>query len=138
MAAADPHHAERRYPSQARWEIDADPKHVRTVLREIEGSLEGIDAPVRRRVTLLVGELIGRVSEPSSSAGELRMEIHERPGSLRVDIWDEGGLLDERFWARLADSALAGLASSWGLDRRRASGAWFEVVHPQEGRSPRS
>ncbi|UJA20591.1 hypothetical protein HJD18_10490 [Thermoleophilia bacterium SCSIO 60948] len=138
MAAAEPSGAERRYPSYARWEIDADPKRVRAVLGEIERSLAGIDAPVRRRVTLLVGELIGRAAEPEIDADQLRMEIHERPGSLRLDIWDERGRLGEDFWTRLADSALVGLASSWGLDRRRASGAWFEVVHPQEGRSPRA
>jgi len=65
------------------------------------------------------------------------MEIHERPISLRVEIWDEDGLLNDLFWSRLAESALVGLASSWGRDRRRPAGAWFEITHPSVGRSPR-
>lgn len=129
---SDPDHdqpgAERRLKSAARYEIDSDPRHLREMLSEVERTLTGVDERVRRRVALLVGELVGRISERPRAHGKLHMEIHERPSSLRVDMWDEAGQLDDEFWRRLADSALVGLATAWGRDRRREAGAWFEIA----------
>jgi hypothetical protein len=129
-AGADPAFGitDRRRPAVARLRFEPDPRRLRTLLAEVEVGLEPSDPLVRRRVRLLVGEIVSRllIACPRSA---IELDLEVMADSVRVDIRERG---DERchFWEVLDDALFSDLTSAWGRDRRGRGGAWFEIAQP--------
>lgn len=116
---------ERRRATLVRLTFDADARRLRSLLAEVESSLEHPDPEVKRRVRLLVTAIVARLIETGVSEDtEIAMEV--KPDSVRIDVWQNGGVPGE-FFEHLDQSVFLDLASAWGRDRRRLLGAWFEI-----------
>lgn len=116
---------DRRRPDLARFRFQPDPRHLRTLLAEVDADLESSDRMLRRNVRLLIGEILAQLlRECPRTAVHLDLEIKE--DSVRIDIFARG---DERcdFWEVLDDIVFSDLTTAWGRDRRGSGGAWFEV-----------
>ena len=129
-AGADPAFGivDRRRKPVARLRFEPDPRRLRTLLAEVEAGLESSDPLLRRRVRLLVGEIVARLlTACPRSAIELDLEV--MADSVRVDIRERG---DEPcdFWEALDDALFSDLTTAWGRDRRGSGGAWFEIAQP--------
>lgn len=119
---------DRRRPTLARFRFEPDPRRLRMLLGEVEVALGSGDPLLRRKVRLLVGEIVARLlTTCPRSAVELDLEI--KADSVRVDIRQRG---EERcdFWDALDDALFSDLTSAWGRDRRGSGGAWFEIAKP--------
>lgn len=118
---------ERRRNTVARLRFDPDARHLRALLEEIDACLELRDPDERRRVRLLVSEIVARLlASPHGAAVHLDLEL--KPDSVRIDIADRDGGAD--FWEALDDTIFSDLTTGWGRDRRGSGGAWFEVGPP--------
>ena len=116
--------AERRRHTVARLRFDPDARHLRALLEEIDACLEQRDPDERRRVRLLVSEIVARLlASPHGASVELDLELKEY--GVRIDITDRAG--GDDFFEALDDTIFSDLTSGWGRDRRGTGGAWFEV-----------
>ena len=119
---------DRRRTPVARLRFEPDPRRLRTLLAEVEAGLESSHPLLRRRVRLLVGEIVARLlSACPRSAIELDLEV--MADSVRVDIRERGEEPCD-FWEALDDAVFSDLTSAWGRDRRGSGGAWFEIAQP--------
>lgn len=117
--------ADRRRPALAELSFAPDPRRLRELLAEFERALDSSDPALVRRARLLVGEIVARVLAAGLQE-EIELGLQIRSDSVRIDIWqDSVGPCD--FWDRLDDAVFSDLASTWGRDRRRECGAWFEI-----------
>lgn len=117
--------ADRRRPAVARFTFKPDPRRLRSLLGDVERKLGTGDFQQRRRVRLLVGEIVARLLHTAADATiELAIEVKEN--SVRVDVWQPDREPCD-FFQHLDEAIFLELASMWGRDRRRACGAWFEV-----------
>lgn len=115
---------ERRRPTVARLRFDPDARHLRALLEEIDACLELRDPDERRRVRLLVSEIVARLlASPHGAAVHLDLEL--KPEGVRIDISDRDG--GDDFFEALDDTIFSDLTTGWGRDRRGTGGAWFEV-----------
>jgi len=98
---------------------------MRELLAEVDTALAGRDALLRRRVRLLVGEIIGRLVDRCPQAS-VRLDLELKADSVRIDIAESNGDCD--IWEVLDDVVFTDLTLGWGRDRRSGGGAWFEVA----------
>lgn len=116
---------DRRRPTIARFRFEPDPRQLRTLLAEVDAVVAGRDALSRRRVRLLVGEIVSRLVTRCPQAA-VRLDLELKADSVRIDIAQSNG--DPDFWYALDDVFFTDLTSGWGRDRRGGGGAWFEVA----------
>ena len=117
--------ADRRRPAQARFTFKPDPRQLRSLLGDVDRKLAPGEFNQRRRVRLLVGEIVSRLLHTAAEATiELAIEVKEN--SVRVDVWQPDREPCD-FFQHLDEAIFLDLASMWGRDRRRDCGAWFEV-----------
>jgi hypothetical protein len=116
---------DRRRPTVARFRFEPDPRKMRELLAQVDGALGERDPLLRRRVRLLIGEIVGRlVGHCPDVAVQLDLELKD--DSVRIDIAPMGDDCD--FWEVLDTVVFTDLTSGWGRDRRGSGGAWFEVA----------
>jgi hypothetical protein len=116
--------ADRRRPTVAHFQFEPDPRRMRELLAEVDVVVSDRDPLLRRRVRLLVGEIVGRLVGhcPQTS---IRLDLELKADAVRIDMAANG---DCDFWDVLDDVVFTDLTSGWGRDRRRSAGAWFEVA----------
>ena len=106
MAAND---MDRRAPLLAHHHLRADPRLLRELLHEVEGSLGAVDGRARRKATLLVAALAERWTRGAPDAGDrILLELERSPIRLRITATAEG--LPAAFWEAVGASTAAGLA----------------------------
>ena len=122
-----------RRPLLQRDEFDSDPRQLRENLQALDALLEDCEAPVRRRILLMFGELVA--SWQSSFAGEpISVVIEVLPGSVRLSVRNSNRHLTPNEWNNVISPVVADRVDAWGIDRRLAGRAWFEF----RGRLPHS
>jgi hypothetical protein len=118
---------DRRAPALAQYHLWADPRLLRRMLHEVDLSLDGVDSRARRRAVLLVASLADHWTRGVPDTGDrIGLEIERSP--IRVRIKATGAGLSHEFWETVGRATAAGLADSWGVDRRNHPGAWFEIA----------
>jgi hypothetical protein len=123
---------DRRRPTVARFRFQPDPRRLRALLDEVTTALGSRDPLLRRKVRLLVGEIVARLLDRCPD-GEVNLDLEILADSVRVDISDSDGACD--FWEGLDEVVFSDLTTAWGRDRRGSGGAWFEVAAPVPARS---
>ena len=123
-----PNDKDRRAPALARHEVQADPRMLRQVLREVERDLNGVAGSTRRIVLLLVGALADQWSRQSPRREQsMILDIEHLPDRVRVEAFTNETLPAD-FWTTVGPEVATGLADRWGIERRhRSGGAWFEI-----------
>ena len=76
---------ERRRPSVRSVSFAPDPRRLRSLLAEVEATLEPNDPALVRRVRLLVGEIVARVIASDLEA-EIQLDIEIMRESVRIEI----------------------------------------------------
>ena len=109
----------------ARLRFEPDARRVRELLAQVDAVVADRDALGRRRVRLLVGEILGRLVQHCPQA-PVQLDLELKADSVRIDIAVGGGECD--FWDAVDDVVFTDLTTGWGRDRRREAGAWFEVA----------
>jgi hypothetical protein len=119
---------DRRAPILARHEVHADPRMLRQVLRQVTSDLRDVEGETRRKVALLLGVLADQWARQNSSRDEhsLIVDIEHLPNRVRVEAFSHAAL-PENYWKQVGPVVAAGLADTWGLERRHRSGIWFEL-----------
>jgi len=118
---------DRRRPTVARFRFQPDPRRLRALLDEVTAALGSCDSLQRRKVRLLVGEIVARLLERCPN-GSVNLDLEIMADSVRVDISDSDGECE--FWDGLDEVVFSDLTTAWGRDRRGSGGAWFEVAAP--------
>ena len=118
---------DRRRPTVARFRFQPDPRRLRSLLDEVNAALGSCDSLQRRKVRLLVGEIVARLLERCPN-GAVNLDLEIMADSVRVDISDSDGECE--FWDGLDEVVFSDLTTAWGRDRRGSGGAWFEVAAP--------
>jgi hypothetical protein len=119
---------DRRAPTIARYGMALQPRRLRKELHALEAQLGSLGAGDKRSVRLLVGHLSAIwIGTHGVSHRELVVEVALGPSTVRVDLVVEPAMPDGEDWDSLVTPAALDLVARWGLDRRRPSGAWFEV-----------
>jgi hypothetical protein len=114
-----------RRPLLQRDEFDSNPRQLRENLQILDALLEDCEAPARRRIFLMFGELVA--SWQSSFAGEpIAVVIEVLPDSVRLSIRNSHRHLSSTDWNNVISPAVADLVDAWGIDRRLEGRAWFE------------
>jgi hypothetical protein len=114
-----------RRPALQRNEFDSDPRQLRDNLRTLEALLADCEAPIRRRILLMFGELVS--SWQGRFAGEsISVVIEVLVGSVRVSVRNSNRHVTPAEWTELISARVAALVDAWGIDRRLAGRAWFE------------
>lgn len=136
--AAKPDSAERREPSVANFEFATSAARVRESLACVDNVLRGSDPSIARRVRLLLGEIIGRSSDPrrAGAFGVIRVRLSIQPSAVRVELAgsplltpDELGAGADDVQSRLPVWIVDDLADEWGVDRRAEEPAmWFRIA----------
>ena len=133
--------AERRAQPVAHYEIDSDPRRLRSTLADVGQSLAVLEPRARRKVRHLSAELIARsVDEKRDPRRPLALKVYVFPSTVRLELSG----LDEP-WRVVDDRPVGateggwnlyveGLADRWGVNRRSrsAADAWFEVDRPSQ------
>jgi anti-sigma regulatory factor (Ser/Thr protein kinase) len=128
-----------------RQQFVAEPHAVRAARRACDPLAIRLAPGQRRRLILLVGELVtNSIRHGSRVATDLvELVVRDRDGALRVEVHDRGsgferprpprrGALRESGWGLLLVNALA---DRWGVERgRRRSTVWFELDRVREAR----
>jgi hypothetical protein len=117
--------ADRRRATVARFRFEPDPRQLRELLAQVDAAVDRRDALLRRRVGLLVGEIVGRLVGQCPRA-PIRLDLELMDDSVRIEIAQSNGD-DCDFWETLDEVVFTDLTSGWGRDRRGGGGAWFEV-----------
>jgi hypothetical protein len=118
---------DRRAPVVARHEIALEPREFRERLAGFENALEGLDLDVRRQVRLLVGHLMAQWLALEGPFRTMVLTVEVLPTSVRVDLAAKPEITRHSFWDSLVTPHVEDLVMAWGIDRRRSSGAWFEI-----------
>jgi hypothetical protein len=122
-----------RRPLLQRDEFDSDPRRLRENLQGLDSLLEDCDAPVRRRIILMFGELVA--GWQNSFEGEpISVVIEVLSGSVRLSVRNSNRHLTPNQWNNVISPAVADRVDAWGIDRRLEGRAWFEF----RGRLPQS
>ena len=114
-----------RRPTLARYRFAPDARKLRQLLTDVERRVHYPDAGVQRRVRFLVGQIVARMIGASECEIEIGIEV--KPDSVRIDVWQNTPTPCD-FFEKLDEAIFLDLATSWGRDRRRPCGAWFEVA----------
>lgn len=117
---------ERRRPAIATFDFTPDPRRLRALLAEVDQKLTGGECRQRRRIRLLIAEIVSRLISTSPRA-EIHLTVEQKANSLRLDVWQDGVGPCE-FFEHIEEAVFLDLASVWGRERRRPCGAWFEVL----------
>jgi hypothetical protein len=120
-------HPDRRRSTVARFRFEPDPRLLRGLLEDVGVALSSTDPLVRRKVGLLVGEIVARLLERCPDA-HVDLDLEIKADSVRIDIVESEGGCD--FWEAVDEELVTDLARDWGRDRRGVPGAWFEVGPP--------
>jgi hypothetical protein len=123
-ARAAPGTVDRRRPTVARIRFQPDPRRLRTLLDDVGANLGASDPFLRRKVRLLVGEIVARLLDRCPETA-IQLDLQVMADSVRIDIVESDGECD--FWEALDDVVFSDLTTGWGRDRRGSGGAWFEV-----------
>ena len=119
---------DRRAPTVARYAMALQPQRLRRELRALDAQLGSLRAADRRAVHHLVGQLAAMwMGMHGVSHRELFVDVAAGPSMVRVDLVVEPEMAHAEDWDSLVTSAALDLVAEWGLDRRRPSGAWFEL-----------
>jgi len=101
----------------------------REQVRRFEDGLDPLDPRERRMVRVLVGQLAGSwIGLHGPSHRTLMAEVARSPSMLRVDAFSEPAIDDPAFWEDLVNRSAEVAIAPWVIDRRRASGLWFELA----------
>jgi hypothetical protein len=107
---------------------------MRELLADVDAVVSSQDSLTRRRVRLLVGEIVGRLVGHCPEAS-VQLELELKTDSVQIDIAPSDDDCD--FFEALDALVFDDLTRGWGRDRRRSGGAWFEVATAgQESRRP--
>jgi hypothetical protein len=117
----------RRRPTVARFRFQPDARRLRALLDEVTTALGTSDPLLRRKVRLLVGEIVARLLDRCPD-GAVNLDLEIKADSVRVDIFENDGECD--FWDGLDEVVFSDLTTAWGRDRRGTGGAWFEIAAP--------
>ena len=116
-----------RRPLLQRDEFDSHPRELRDNLRALEKLLADCEAPLRRRIILMFGELLANWQR--RFAGEpVSVVIEVMSGSVRMSVRNSSRLVTPTEWNSLISAAVVDLVDAWGIDRRLAGRTWFEFV----------
>jgi hypothetical protein len=116
-------------------ELDSSPTRLRENLKRLEDLMDGCDSWTCRRVLLVFGAFVS--SWQHSFAGlPIFAGVTVLPGAIRLELGNPDLSITPRDWERLATPAITDLADVWGIDRREAGRAWFEVRDLPVGAEP--
>jgi hypothetical protein len=134
MEGLEPATAERREPVRAQVFIDPSPTKLRNTLALVDDLLVAVEPGVRRRVQLLLGEVIGRSSVGTGRFPQpIQIEIDILPSTIRIQVSgpalampSHSGESEHSTRPSYPHWILSGLADRWGQDRRGSDfGLWF-------------
>jgi len=134
MVSIDP---DRRAPTLARHELAADPRMLRSALRQVERNLGEVGLTTRRKLMLLIGALANEWTDQCSwqIAPTMVLDVEQLSDRVRVEAFSHATLPDD-FWSRLGTAVAPGRAAHWGVERRGQSGVWFEIETDAAKHSP--
>ncbi|HYQ84663.1 MAG TPA: hypothetical protein VEP28_11775 [Rubrobacter sp.] len=114
-----------RRPLLQRDEFDSDPRQLRENLQVLDALLGDCEAPVRKRILSMFGELVA--SWQRRFAGEpISLVVEVLADAVRVSIRNSNRNLTPTDWNGVILPAVADLVDAWGVDRRLEGRAWFE------------
>ncbi len=109
--------------------MELQPQGFRQSSLHLEEGLERLDRGDRRQVRTVVARLAAQwIGEHGPSHRTLVGEVANTDSTLRLDVFSEPPLEDPRFWSSLVETQIGPRFEHWELDRRRASGVWFELA----------
>lgn len=125
--------SERREPVLAEVVVDSAPTKLRESLNRVDAALAIVEQDVRRRVRLLLAEVISRSVIPRRRRRpSIRIAVDILRGSVRVQVSGRGLLMPGATGSSAHSGPsyphwiLDGLADRWGYDRRvQDFGMWF-------------
>ena len=130
--------AERREPVLAQVVVSPTPTKLRESLERVDSMLLDVEAGVRRRVRLLLGEVIGRSASPDvEPTASIKIEVAILPSAVRIDVSGDGLVMPNT--RAEGDSTrpsyphwvLHDMADRWGRERRTDGfGMWFLLARP--------
>ncbi len=124
---------ERRAPIVASSRMGLHSKEFREEVAAFEAGLAELDSRDRRMVRILVVQLAGHwIEKHGSSERTLIAEVALRGSTMRVDVYTDPPIEDQRFWEELVSRYLEDTVTPWALDRRRTSGVWFELARASD------
>lgn len=123
--------SDRREAALARLSFDAAARPLRETLAKVNEALGDVEPSVKRRVRLIVSEIVGHSMEDA----EIRVEIVVLSETIRIEIAGRGLALPNHpsFHHTEAPASfplwvLSELADHWEIDRRQSErGIWLLV-----------
>jgi hypothetical protein len=131
--------AERREPVLAQVVVTPTPARLRESLERVDSMLDGVETDVRRRVRLLLGEIIGRSSSPEAEpSAPIQIDVAILPSTVRIEVSGDGLLMPDTTGGGGSSTrpsyphwVLHELSDRWGSDRRTDGfGMWFLLARP--------
>ena len=121
--------SERREAALARVSIDSAPRRLRETLERLDEGLVDVELGTRRRVRIIVSEIVGHSTEDD----EIRLEVVVLSETIRIELDGRGLALPDHPSFQHDESngsfpswLLTELADHWEVDRRRP-GIWLLV-----------
>ena len=118
---------ERRASVVTHYEIALEPKRFRERLIGFEDALVALDPLMRHRVRVLVGHQMAEWLAIEGPFRTMIVRVLMLPSSVRVEISADPEIARQSFWDSVVTPHVEDVVSTWGLDRRRESGALFEL-----------
>jgi hypothetical protein len=107
------------------------------VARELRSSLQllelrlanEVDAPLRREVRLVVGELVARWLQCAGATDPMVLRVTVQTERVRLDVSASGSARGAEFWTQLCDAPGLGLSGEDRIQRRAgaAPGVYVEL-----------
>jgi hypothetical protein len=120
---------ERRARASGRFRVKLDPRELRTQVTRSLAELEGLGRGARRRVQVVIGQLITQwlaLEGPEGFRAPV-FEVLRFDGHLRIDVAADPPGAPRAFWEELVSLAVEEQVTAWGIDRRRPEGVWLEL-----------
>lgn len=130
---------EDRRPRSRAFELRPVARELRSTLLLLELRLENeVDAPVRREVRLVVGELVARWLQCAGASDPMILRVSVLADRVRLDVSASGSERSTEFWTKLCDAPGLGLSREVRLRRRVGADAGAYVELPRHSRSGRT
>ena len=123
--------SERREAALVRLSVDAAPQRLRENLAKVNEALGDVELPTKRRVRLIVSEIVGH----STEGDEIGIEIVVMSETIRIELAGRGLALPDHPSLHHSEASpsfplwvLNELADHWDADRRQGErGIWLLV-----------
>jgi hypothetical protein len=120
---------ERRRRVIARTGLRLDPRELRRNLEQLDRTLDGMDPFLRRRVLLVLGELVA-VWQKDHAGRTVDLQLEVLSGAVLLEITDPEREIRASDWEALVSPVVRDLVDRWGTGCRAGDGVWVEFRAP--------